>query len=124
MVWQGIEWVLLLYGLAMLVLPVYAFIALLRRVKRGMLAKVRAFWYYAGLVVAPVIFYVLFFLALAGIWEIARISLITEGLGRSFLPVTGLGLMIWLVSSIIFGVALAFIKSTAAAPTPRVEQTP
>ncbi len=121
--WQGIEWVLAVYGLAMLVLPIYAFIVLRRRVKRGMLIKVRAFWYYAGLVVTPVISYVLFFFGLIGIWEVARIGLITEGLGRSFLLVTGLGAIIWLVSSMIFGVVMAFTKSATASPNPPLNQT-
>ncbi len=121
--WQGIEWALPVYELVMLGMPIYAFITLRRRVKRGILTKVRAFWYYAGLVVAPVISYILFFLGLVGIWEVAHISLITEGLGRSFFLVTGLGAIIWLVSSMIFGVAMVFTKSTSASPNPPLNRT-
>ena len=41
--WQGIEWVLPVYGIGIVVLPVVAFIVIWRRVKRGTLAKLRGF---------------------------------------------------------------------------------
>ena len=121
--WQGIEWVLPVYELVMLGMPIYAFITLRRRVKRGMLAKVRAFWYYVGIVVAPIIFYVVFFFGLIGVGEVAHVGLIPESLGRSFLLVTGLGVIIWLVASIIFGVVMTFTKSATASPNPPLNRT-
>lgn len=121
MYWQGIEWALAVYWLAMLVLPIYAFIIFRRRVKRGMLTKIRAFWYYVGLVVAPVISYILFFLGLIGIEEVTHFGLTSEGLGRSFLLVVGLGVIVWLVSSVVFGVVMAFTKSTTS-PNPPLNQ--
>jgi polyferredoxin len=100
----------------MLVLPVYAFITFYRRVKRGVLKKSRALWRYASLVITPIILYVLFFLALVGFEELTHISVITEGLARTILILVELGLTIWLVSILLFGVALVFIKSQPSSP--------
>ena len=59
-----------------------------------------------------------FFLVLVGLEEVAKTTIITEGLARSFLILIWLGLVVWLVSLIIFGVALAFISSSASLPNP------
>jgi hypothetical protein len=53
--WQGIEWVVLVYGVLMILMPVYGFIAFRRRIKQKVITKTRAFWYYTGLVISPVI---------------------------------------------------------------------
>lgn len=110
---RGVEWVLRLYELAIVVVPVYGVVWLRRRVKRGTMKKLRAFWCYAGLVLIPVIVYTLFFLVLVGVEQISRISLITEELARSLAIVIGLGLSIWLISSVSFGFSLAFTKAEA-----------
>ena len=109
--WQGIEWAVPVFEVVMLALPVYAFITLYRRVKGGVLKKSRAMWRYASIVIAPIILYVLFFFALVGIEALSHINIITEGLARTILILIGLGLTIWLVSIIVFGVTLVFIKS-------------
>ena len=109
--WQGIEWAVPVFEVVMLALPVYAFITLYRRVKGGVLKKSRAMWRYASIVIAPIILYVLFFFALVGFEALSHINVITEGLARTILILIGLGLAIWLVSIIVFGVTLVFIKS-------------
>ena len=109
--WQGIEWAVPVFEVVMLALPVYAFITLYRRVKGGVLKKSRAMWRYASIVIAPIILYVLFFFALVGFEALSHINVITEGLARTILILIGLGLTIWLVSIIVFGVTLVFIKS-------------
>ncbi len=106
--WRGVEWAIPLYELAMLVVPIYGFTALRRRVKQGTLAKPRAFWYYTGLVAAPIALYALFFLTLVAIDSLTRLGGVTEGLARTFLILIGLGFLIWLVSSIIFRIVLRF----------------
>ncbi len=113
---HGIEWVLLLYELTMLVLPVYGLVSLRRHVKYGALGKLRAFGYYTGLIISPVIAYVLFFLALVGLEQVSRIAFVTEGLSRSLVIVLALGLAIWLISSIVFGLTLVFIKRSTPEP--------
>ena len=114
--WRGIEWAVPVFEVVMLVLPVYAFITFYRRVKRGVLKKSRALWRYASLVITPIILNVLFFFALVGFEELTHIGVITEGLARSFLILVGLGLTIWLVSILVFVVALVFIKSQPSSP--------
>lgn len=109
--WRGIEWAVAVFELVMIILPVYAFITLYRRIKRGVLEKSRALWRYACLVIAPIIFYVLFFFVLVGLEELTHIGVITEGLARTFPILVGLGLAIWLVSILVFGVALVFVKN-------------
>ena len=108
--WQGIEWILLLYWLSMLVVPIYTFITLLLRVKRGVEEKPRAFRFYAGIVISPIILYSVFFFGLIVIEELAQIDLVTEGLARSFFIVIGIGLIIWLVSLIVFSLTLKFLR--------------
>jgi hypothetical protein len=109
--WQGIEWAVPVFEVVMLALPVYAFITLYRRVKGGVLKKSRAMWRYASIVIAPISLYVLFFFALVGFEALSHINVITEGLARTILILIGLGLTIWLVSIIVFGVTLVFMKS-------------
>ena len=88
--WRGIEWVLPLFWLSMIMVPTFAFITLLLRVKGGVMKKFRAIRYFAGIVLIPVILYGLFFLLLVGIEEVAQIDLVTEELARSFFVVIGL----------------------------------
>lgn len=118
------DWIVPVYEVAMLVVAGYFFITLLRRVKHQGLTKTRALWYYLGWVMSPVVLYALFFLGLVGMEEVARRPLISEGLARSFLMLIGLGLLIWLLSSISFGIALLCIRASAASPNPGVERTP
>ena len=108
--WQGIEWVLLLYWLAMLVVPIYAFITFLLRVKRGVEEKPRAIRTYAAIVFIPIILYCLLFLGLVGLENLAQIDLLTEGLARNFVLVIGIGLIIWLLSLFVFILTLAFLR--------------
>jgi hypothetical protein len=114
--WRGIEWVVPVYEVLMLLVPVYGFIAFRRRVKQKVLTKTRAFLYYTGLVISPVAIYTIFFLGLVGLEEVSKTAIITEELARSFLILIGLGLVVWLVSLIIFGMALTFISSSASSP--------
>ena len=114
--WRGIEWVVPVYEVFMLVVPVYGFIAFRRRVKQKVLTKARAFLYYTGLVISPVAIYTVLFLGLIGIEEVTKVAIITEGLARSVFILVGFGLVVWLVSMIIFGMTLTFIHSSASSP--------
>ena len=94
----------------MVLVPIYGFIALRRRVKRRVLSKRRAFLYYAGIVIAPVVVYVIFFLGLVGLEEMSDGAIVSEGLARSVVILTGFGLVVWLLSLVVFGIALTFIS--------------
>lgn len=123
--WQGIEWAAPIFEIVMIVLPIYGFITLYRRTKRGALRKSRALLRYGSLVIVPIILYILFFSALVGFEELTRISVVPEGLARTFPLLVGLGVTICIVSTIAFGVALMFIKNQPTAPPDtRAERTP
>lgn len=114
--WRGIEWVVPVFEVVMLVLPVYAFITIFRRVKRGVMKKSRAFLRFALIVIAPIILYLLFFFTLVGLEELTSINVNTEGLARSFLILVGIGFSIWLFSIIVFSVALVIKKTQPSSP--------
>lgn len=111
MYWQGTEWAVPIFEMVVVVLPIYVFVTLYRRVKRGVLNKSGALWRYSTLVIIPTILYVLFFFALVGIEELTHIGLVAEGLGRSFLILVGLGIAIWFVSTLVFSTALLFLRN-------------
>jgi hypothetical protein len=116
MPWHGVEWAIPLYQLTMLVLPVYCFMALRRRVARG-LAKYRALRRYILTVIVPVILYTLLYVGLAVLEQLTKATLIPGEMARSFFILIGLGIAIWLVGSIAFAITLLYGKS-AQAPGP------
>ncbi len=105
------DWLIPVYELAMLIVPVYAFIVLRRRVKRMTMEKTRAFWLYVGYVIAPVLLFGLFFLTLVGVEEITGYAIIGEGLARGFLILVALGVSIWLLAIAIFGMNLLLARN-------------
>ena len=90
------------YEMTMIILPVYAFITLYKRVKGGILDRSGALWRYAVVVMSPIIFYVAFFFLFVGIGELSNIGLVTEGFGRSFFILVGFGIIVWFASIFIF----------------------
>jgi len=90
--------------------PTFIFITFFLRVKRGIMEKFRAIRYYAGIVIIPILLYGIFFFVLVSLEQVAQIDLVTEELARSFFLVIGIGLIIWLVSLLIFSVTLAFLR--------------
>ncbi len=108
--WHGIEWAVPLYEIMMIVVPVYAFITVRRRVKQGVSGKFRALLRYAFLVLVPIILYVFFFFGLIGFENLTHSSIISEGLARTVLLLVGSGLAIWIVSTLVFGLSLVFMK--------------
>lgn len=108
MTWQGVEWAVPVYELAMLVVPVAGFVAYRRRVVLQMLAPWAALWRYAALVMAPIVVAVAFFALLIAIEEFTDLSPMTEEMGRGFPLLIVAGLIIWLLAIIVFGLSLAF----------------
>jgi len=107
--WRGIEWAVPIYEFSALMLPMYAFVRFSRRVKRGVLNKPSALWRFVVLALSPTLAYGLFFAALVAIETIPNVSVITEGMARSFLLLVGLGLAFWL-ALFLFGIWLLFIR--------------
>lgn len=108
--WHGIEWVIPVFEITMIALPIYAFAIFYRRAKQRVLTKSRALVRYASLVIAPTALFALFFFTMAGLEELAGISLISEELGRGFLLLVALGFTISAASILVLGVALVFIR--------------
>jgi chromate transport protein ChrA len=121
--WRGIELAVPVYEILMLVVLVYAFITFYRRVKCGVLEKSGALWRYVLFVSTPIILIVLLFFTLVGFEELTHIGAITEGLARTILILVGLGLSIWLVSILIFGITLAFIKCHSSIPNSNLDSS-
>lgn len=124
--WQGIEWAVPVFELAMIVLPIYAFVKLYRSTKRGARSKSRALLRYAFLAGTPTVLCVVSFFVIVGIEDLTVISIISEGLARTFPLLAGLGCMVWIVSTLIFGAAIAFIKDRPLSPPSdsRAERAP
>ena len=108
--WQGVEWAVPVYELAMLVVTVAGFVVYRRRVVRQALAPAGALWRYAGLVLLPTVVAIAFYFLLIGIEEFTDFSLISEGMGRGWPALVVLGLVIWLVAIMAFGLTLAFTR--------------
>jgi hypothetical protein len=108
--WYGIEWVIPIYGVVVLLTPIIGFIIFQRRIKRRASTKPRAYAGYLAVVIMPPMLYALFFLILVGLEDLFDAALISETLARSVLVLTALGLAIWLVSAIIFGLTVMFIR--------------
>ena len=118
--WYGIEWIIPIYGVVALLTPILGIIIFRRRIKRGATSKPRAFAYFMALTIAPPVLYALFFLTLVGLQDLTYASLITEGLARSVLPLTVLGIGVWLLSAIIFTLILIFTRT----PVPSIHEKP
>ncbi len=105
------ESVLQLYGLAMVVLPVYAFVSLRKRIRLEYLAKSVALLRYAGLVIAPVVGYVCVFALALGVEEVMHFDLISEEAVRSFALAVVLGMLVWFVGIAVFSLGLLFVEA-------------
>ena len=105
------ESVLQLYGLAMVILPVYAFVSLRKKLRHQRLGKPAALIRYVGLVVAPIAGYTCVFALALGIEELTSYSMVSEEIARSFALAVVLGALIWLLGTAIFALSLLFLQS-------------
>lgn len=110
MSWQGVEWAVPVYELAMLVVPIAGFVAYRRRVLLQALKPWAALWRYAALVLAPIVVAVAFYFLLIGIEEFTDFSPMTEEMGRGWPALIVVGVIIWLIAILAFGLGLAFIR--------------
>jgi uncharacterized membrane protein (DUF485 family) len=113
------ESILQLYQLAMVVLPVYGFVSLRKRIRYGGLSKKRAALRYAGMVFAPMLAYAAVFLLAIGVETILDANLASEEIARSFPLAIALGLVVWLVSVMVFAVGMCFVRGAADAVAPK-----
>ena len=104
------ESMLQLYGLAMVVLPVYSFVSLRKKIRYEQLSKKAALMRYVGLVVAPIIGYAAAFGLALGIEAVSPLSVISEEAARSFVLAMVLGVIVWLLATVMFGLSLFFVR--------------
>jgi len=105
------ESVLQLYGLAMVILPVYAFVSLRKKLRHQHLGKPAALLRYVGLVVAPIAGYACVFAVALGVEELTSYSMVSEEIARSFVLAVVLGALICLLGTTIFALSLLFLQS-------------
>jgi hypothetical protein len=111
--------ILQLYQLAMVVLPVYGFVSLRKRIRYGGLSRKRAALRYAGMVFAPMLAYAAVFLLSIGVETVLDVNLASEEIARSFPLAIALGLVVWLLSVMVFAVGMYFVRGAADAVAPK-----
>jgi len=106
------ESVLQLFGMAMVVLPVVAFVSLRRKIRHEGLSKRAAMLRYAGVVVMPVAAYAVAFGLALGVEPLTPWSLVSEEVSRSFVLAVVLGVLVWLLAMAVFALGLLFIHAS------------
>ena len=112
------ESVLQLYGLAMVISPVYGFVSLRKRIRDTSLSKWAAFLRYVAIVFVPIVAYAALFFLCLGVEEMLPLSLVSEEAARSFPLAVALGLLVCVLGSMIFSLGLAFVRVEAKSPEP------
>jgi hypothetical protein len=106
------ESILQLYGLAMVVLPVYAFVSMRKKIRHDHLSKSAALLRYIGVVTTPIAGYAVAFGLALGIEALSPFSLVSEEVARSFVLAIVLGVVVVLLATIIFALGLFFLRTT------------
>jgi hypothetical protein len=104
--------------LAILIVPVAAGRVLLRRTRAGAISGLKGFWLFALAVLSPSLLYLGVFFALVGIEELTGGALIPEEIGRSLLFVVGFGLLVWLLSMLIYAIVAFRAVRSQTKPAP------
>ena len=104
------ESILQLYGLAMVILPVYAFVSLRKKIRHEGMFKRSALIRYAGIVVTPILGYAVAFGLALGVEAVSPFSVVSEEVARSFVLAVVLGVLLWLLANMIFALSLILIR--------------
>ena len=105
------ESILQLYGLAMVVLPVYGFVSLRKKIRHDGMAKGAALLRYMAVVVAPIVGYACLFGLAFGVETVTPFNPISEETARSFVLAIVLGVLVWLLATAIFSLGLLFVQN-------------
>jgi hypothetical protein len=100
----------LLFWLIVLI-PLGVFARQIQQVRRGTRRKFKGAILFFSYSILPVLIYALVFLVLAGVEELAKLPVITEGIARTLPLVVGIGLAEVLLLTVIFAVALWFLRA-------------
>jgi len=92
---------------------VFMFRKLLRQVERGVRSPSGAAGVYLLCALLPVSAHLLLFLAAVGLEEVAGAAIVSEGLGRSLIPVAAISLAIVVLGFLSFVIAVVFTARAA-----------
>ena len=93
-----------------ILIPVGVFARQIQQVRRGTRRRFKGAILFFSYSILPVLTYGLVFLVLAGVDELTGLSVITEGFARTLLLVVGIGLAEVLLLTLIFAVAVRFLR--------------
>jgi len=93
-----------------ILIPIGVFARQIQQVRRGTRRKFKGAVLFVSYSILPVLIYGLVFLVLVGVEELTGLSLITEGFARTLLPVIGIGSAEVLSLTVIFAVAVCFLR--------------
>ena len=93
-----------------ILIPIGVFARQIRQVRRGTQRKLKGAVLFFAYSILPVLIYGLVFLVLAGVEELASLSVITEGFARTLLLVIGIGSAEVLLLTAIFALAVWFLR--------------
>jgi hypothetical protein len=99
-----------LFWLIILV-PFGVFARQIQQVRRGARRKLKGAILFFSYSILPVLIYALVFLVLAGVEEFAKLPVIAEGIARTLPLVVGIGLAEVLLLTVIFAIALWFLRA-------------
>ena len=105
-----LESLLQLYGMAMVLLPVVAFVSLRKRIRFEGIRRRSALARYAGTVILPVLVCAVVFVIARALESLTSMSLGAEGLRETFALAIALGVLVWLLGSSIFALGLMFMR--------------
>lgn len=111
--------ILQLYGLAMVVLPVYGFVSLRKKIRHEGMPRSTALLRYAGVVIAPVVAYACLFGLALGLEAVTPLNPVSEEAARSFVLAIVLGGFVWLLAITIFSLGLLFLRDLRKADLQR-----
>ena len=93
-----------------ILVPIGVFVQQIQQVRSGARRKFKGAVLFFSYSILPVLAYALVFLALVGIEEITKLSMIGEGLSRTLMLVVGIGLGEVLLLTVIFAIAVSFLR--------------
>ena len=98
-----------------ILIPIGVFARQVQQVRRGTRRKCKGAILFFAYSILPVLTYGLVFLILVGVEDFTRLPVITEGLARTVLLVVGIGSAEVLLLTVIFAVAVWFLRVPGSA---------
>jgi len=100
------ESILQLYGLVMVIAPVYAFVSLRKRLCSERFSRPAALGRYAGTVVAPVVMCAVFLAMALGVEALTPLDVISEQMVQTYVLALVLGMLVVLIGTVVFALRI------------------